>query len=248
MKGGTFVFVHGLPGSPADARFAFPPARQPEAVLAPHEVEPYLARLAQAPDRAPVCVVAHSLGAFGALRAAARHPDAVAQLVLISPAAPLQLGDFLAHMAGAPVFRAARLGGGALRALTGVQALGVRIAPSAFARLMFASATPSERRLLDDPVFLTAFVEGLRASLLADRAAYLRTVSAYVADWTDALDHVRCPVTIVQGEEDSWTPPTMAAALAHRLGSSTELVTVPRAGHYGTLRWWGHERIGEHAS
>ena len=235
MTGPIDIYVHGLPGSPAEARLGFPPGCRPGAILAPWQLGDALHQRAATGE--PVArILAFSLGAHTAIEKAARHPDAVRELVLVSPAAPLQLGDFLPLMAGAPMFRAARTGRVPLAALTLAQSLVLRIAPDRLIEVMFARTAPSERALLDDPSFRQTITEGLRASLIAERSRYLDAVLRYVADWTPTLARVRCPVAIVHGEADAWAPPAMAIALAERLGGRATLTILPGTGHYGALR------------
>ena len=100
------LYAHGTPGSAAELSTS--PFTAP--ILAPHT------RLT-----APTHIVAFSLGAYRAIATAASQPEHVTRLTLISPAAPLELGDFLPHVAGRAVFRATRFPP-LLRALTAVQA------------------------------------------------------------------------------------------------------------------------------
>ena len=223
------VYIHGLPGSPreldlADARDRF------------RAVSPFpdsMAELAGTPY--PLDIHAFSLGAFAALRFAAEHPGRVATLTLVSPAAPLGLGDFLPDMAGGVVFRTARLSPTLFRALSALQALAVRTDPARALDPMFASSTPSERALAHSPATRGVFEHGLRHTFLRNRRAYTDTVLRYVAPWADTLPHIRAPVRIVAGTDDTWTPPAMAEALAEALPSRPAVEWVEGAGHYGAL-------------
>ncbi|MEY4838200.1 MAG: hypothetical protein RLZZ475_2059 [Pseudomonadota bacterium] len=105
------LYFHGLPGSAAELA-AFGPdiaARTAGFHVAARGGD--FARLAEQtaasfPD-GPLRLVGFSLGAAAALRVAPHLGERVERIDLVSPAAPLQLGDFLGQMAGAPVFRAA---------------------------------------------------------------------------------------------------------------------------------------------
>ena len=229
------IYVHGLPGSPEEVRLVFPADREPVATLAPWQVENVLERRA-ADDVPPARIMAFSLGAHAAIKGAARYPGAVRELFLVSPAAPLQLGNFLPAMAGAPVFRAARLGRAPLAALTIAQSLALQLAPDRLIDGMFARAAPAERALLAEPAFRRAIATGLRFSLVTERANYLGAVLRYVADWTTMLSRIQCPVTIVHGDADAWAPPAMAEALAAHLSVDTMMKMLPAEGHYGALR------------
>ena len=229
------IYVHGLPGSPEEAKVAFPAGHEPVATLAPWQVENVLEQRA-ADDALPARMMAFSLGAHAAIQAAARHPHAVRELFLVSPAAPLQLGNFLPAMAGAPVFRTAQLGRAPLAALTIAQSLALRLAPNRLIDNMFVRTAPAERALLKEPAFRRAIATGLRSSLVAGRANYLDAVLHYVADWTPVLSRIQCPVTIVHGDADAWAPPAMTEALATHLSADTMVRMLPGEGHYGALR------------
>ena len=223
------VYIHGFPGSPreldlADARERF------------RAVSPFpggMAELAASPQ--PLDIHAFSLGAFAALRFAADHPGRVASLALVSPAAPLELGDFLPDMAGGAVFRTARFSPTLFRAFSAVQALAVRAAPARALDPMFASSPPSERALAHSPDTRSVLEDGLCHTFLHHRRPDTDTVLHYVKPWAGTLARVRAPVRIVAGTDDSWTPPAMAEALARALPSCPAVEWVEGAGHYGAL-------------
>ena len=223
------VYIHGLPGSPRELDLAG--ARDRFRAVSPFADS--MAELAETPH--PLDIHAFSLGAYAALRFAAEYPDKVASLTLISPAAPLELGDFLPDMAGGVVFRSAKLSPALFRALSAVQALAVRADPARALDPMFGSSTPTERALAHAPDTRTVFEDGLRYTFLHHRCAYIDTVLQYVRPWADTLRHVRAPVRIVAGMDDIWTPPAMVEALAKALPSHPTMEWVKGAGHYGAL-------------
>ena len=234
-----------MPGSPGDAALlarANPAARIVPLTLldhAPDEAEQALkealASLGLPPDTTGLHLAGFSIGAMTALRLAATRPKAVSRLTLISPAAPLQLGNFLDDMAGKPVFSLAMRRPGLLRLLTSAQGVMARLAPDLMIRALFAKAGPSEQALLAEDGFRAAMNTALRDSFGPHRQIYLAYVQNYVADWRDTLRHVACPVDIWQGTADTWTPPQMAEALRHALGDRATLHRVNGAGHYSTL-------------
>ena len=233
-KDAATAFLHGLPGSRADLDAVLPPgslgSRPRPTVLPPQRPALTDTWLDAHPGAR---LIGHSLGAWAALRAAARNPGLVGSLVLVSPAAPLPLGNFLPNMAGAPVMRAARLGRNALGALTAVQALMLRLAPNKLVGLMHRGDDPGERALLGDARVVATRIEGLQAQLLRGRAAYLDAVTAYARDDGAWLGGLRCPVRILHGTADRWAPPAMADALAARLRVPVEWYE--GLGHYGVL-------------
>lgn len=243
------LYFHGLPGSAAELT-AFGPdiweaARQMVVVargnaLAAGPGDAYFERLAAQirrdyPDQ-PLVLVGFSLGAAAALRVAPHLGERVERIDLVSPAAPLQLGDFLAGMAGAPVFRAALAGSLAFAGLTILQAQVARFAPGKMAAALMAKAQGQDRALAADPRFIAALAQSLRNSLLEQRAAYSAEIRAYVADWRSDLARVRQPVAIWQGGEDDWTPPAMAEAIAAALPDSPQVTMIAGLSHFSTLR------------
>lgn len=243
------LYFHGLPGSAAELA-SFGPEIAAQAghfhviargdALATGPTEGYFARLAaqiaaQFPDE-PLRLVGFSLGAAAALRVAPFLGARIEQIDLVSPAAPLQLGDFLGGMAGAPVFRAALAGRAPFAALTFVQAQVTRLASGRMAAALMAKPRGADRDLAADPAFVSGLAQSLRRSLIDQRAAYAAEIRAYVADWSDELATVQQPVTIWQGSEDDWTPPAMAQALAAHLPAEPSLRVLPGLSHFSTLR------------
>lgn len=222
------VYVHGLPGSGAELAIAPLPERERPVV-----VPPWAGSL---PSDGPVHRIGFSLGAFGAVRLLAARPERVARLDLVSPAAPLELGDFLPAMAGRAVFEMARSRPRVLAAAVAAQGVAARAVPLLLARALFASADPVERDLLREPGFRALLVRGLRHSLIEHRGEYLSTLADYVAPWASRLDSVRCPVRIRHGTADRWAPVGMAHALDRALGARSRLRVLDGLGHYGALR------------
>jgi len=228
-------FCHGVPGGPADAALL-----AVEGVIAPNLLA--AAPLAQFDaatadtSNGSVHLIGFSIGAMVALRLAASRPAKVGKVTLISPAAPLSLGDFLPDMAGKPVFAMAKRAPSLLRAVTGLQGLGVKIAPDFVLDRLFAKADPYERRLVAEPEVRRVLRAGLRNSMVDHPTAYVQAICAYVGDWTGPLQLVACPVEIWHGGADTWAPMGMAEALAQTLPNGAQLHRVAQAGHYGTLK------------
>lgn len=220
----TPLYLHGLPGSGAELGLG------PVALPVLDRQAPSFAQLALALPMGPLHLIGFSLGAACALRLAALAPEKVAQVTLVSAAAPLELGDFLPDMAGAAVFRAAR-SHGQLSALTAVQSTLARMSPGLVARLLARGAPKVEKGLIKSAPIRSALAEGL----CAHQDVYLREVAAYVRPWAQHLPQVRCPVHLVHGDQDTWAPPAMALALKRGLPQA-ELQMLEGLGHYATLR------------
>lgn len=222
----TPVYLHGLPGGAEELALA-----GVTMAVAPRAggLEATAAQI-RSMVPGPLHLVGFSLGGAMALRLAPLLNPA--RIDLIAPGAPLHLGDFLPRMAGAPVFRAARYPV-LLRTLTAAQALGFRTLPDRALDMLFAGAAEGDRALLADPARRALLLAAIRGSLAARRAAYLAEVTDYVRRWKVRLPE-RVPLTIWQGEADTWVPPEMARALCASLPHA-RLNLLPGLGHYGAL-------------
>lgn len=234
------VYFHGLPGSAAELAGFGPEIAGRAAGFHVAARGGDFTRLAEAlaarfPE-GPLRLVGFSLGAAAALRVAPVLGERVAEIDLVSPAAPLQLGDFLGGMAGAPVFRAALAGRWPFAALTLVQAQVARAAPQRMAAALMAKAKGEDRALAADPCFIDSLAQSLRYSLIDSRDAYTAEVGAYVTDWRADLAQVHQPVRIWQGSADDWTPPAMAEALAAALPGHPQVTMLPGLSHFSALR------------
>ncbi len=239
----TTLYFHGLPGSAAELAGFGPEiaARVGRFHVAGRgkaggEFASLAKQVAALFPTGELRLVGFSLGAPAALQVAPHLGGRVRQIDLVSPAGPLQLGNFLGGMAGALVFRAALAGRLPFAALTAVQAQVARFAPGKLAAALMAKAQGADRELACDPQFLGALATSLRHSLIANRPAYTAEIRAYVADWSAALARVEAPVSIWQGSEDDWTPPAMAEALAAALPARPQVTMIEGLSHFSTLR------------
>lgn len=182
-----------------------------------------------------VSLVGFSLGAMIAIKLARQNPEKIEKLYLISPAAPLQAGNFLPNMAGRMVFRVARGFPQLLPPLIAVQRLLLRASPDGLLMQLFSSACQSEVELLQDEKFKAVLMAGLNNSLDANRHGYAEVLKAYVADWQTDLEDIAMPIEIWHGGSDSWAPPEMATALEDTFGDSAKLRLLDGMGHYATL-------------
>lgn len=249
MSASSFIYCHGLPGSAAELKLFGGQDRKGASVVclerlqASYDNPDWQDRLLAAFDaaraeigRPTVRLVAFSLGTMSALHIAAKRPDAIEAVDLISAAAPLELGDFLPRMAGKAVFLAAATSPGALRRLGHAQSLINAIAPSLLLKVMFAGAAPSEQGLLADADFRAAVRDGLTTSLGRGRTAYEDELRTYVRPWSEILSNVSCPVTLWHGDADGWAPLDMAYALAKALPAGAAVTELAGAGHYDALK------------
>ncbi|MEM1302387.1 MAG: alpha/beta hydrolase [Pseudomonadota bacterium] len=232
-----------MPGSPEDARLLGDVSAQTGFIaldllqLGPDftaaDVAQAIASEGQ-PD-ADLHVVGFSIGAMAAIRIAGLMPDRVTKLTLISPAAPLQMGNFLPEMAGKAVFDMAQRRPWLLLLVAWAQGLVARLSPKTLNKLLFAKCGPAERALLDDPAFQEVLSAAFENSLIRSPRGYSAYLHAYVSDWTAALEAVACPVELWHGSQDTWSPAAMSEALASAFGPSSQVMIVPEAEHYSTL-------------
>ncbi|MEN9682399.1 MAG: hypothetical protein RLZZ427_150 [Pseudomonadota bacterium] len=232
------VYCHGLPGGSGEWA-ACAPAGQ--SAFAPDRNAPIMPAALAAQVRAefgstPIRLIGFSLGASVALALARELGDQAACIDLVSPAGPLQLGDFLNAMAGGPLFMLAARHPRLFRGVARLESLLARAAPAFLFDRLFASAAGADRALRTDPAFRAAMAQTLRSGLGHDPRGFIHEVTDYVADWRAMLSQFDRPVTIWQGDADNWTPPAMSAALAAALPGPVTLHHLPGCSHYSALR------------
>lgn len=247
MAADQYVYFHGQPGSP-DELTLVSAGRLPAGLFAPDRgvdrpdlpLGPYLDHLAASVvvrfPTGPIQLVGFSLGAFVALEVALRLADREVRLDLVSPAAPLGLGEFLPDMAGGAVFGLAARSPGLFGLLTGLQGGLARVAPGLLFGQIFAGAAGADADLARDPAFQATITRILRNALAHGAKGYRREVLGYVAWPPERLSGLTQPVALWQGEADTWTPPAMAQALAGALPGAPTLRTFPGLSHYSTLQ------------
>lgn len=239
------AYFHGVPGGADEWRFFAPPNLP---VFAPDR-NSRISPVALAEQVSGNCcqesltLIGFSLGAPIALAVARELGGRVAHIHLISPAAPLQLGNFLDEMAGGALFRMSRSSRTLLRVFARLESMVARSAPHFLVGRLFASAVGEDAALRCDPAFRSAMARVLREGLGRDPSGLVAEINAYVADWRQELAQVHSPVTIWQGELDNWTPPAMAQALAAALPGPVTLHLLPQCSHYSALRALNHPEI-----
>ena len=228
----SMIYFHGLPGSADELNLLESPIGIVPEVLNPLDFEAFDRHYTSV---APVKLIGFSLGAFSALKLAAARPKAISELVLISPAGPLELGPFLDEMAGAPIFKMAKSSSTAFPLLTAAQAMAARTFPRLMLNQMFANSCEAEKTLLNSPSTVQSLVNGLKHALWNQAPQYRRTITEYVRPWAAELSKIQCPCRVYHGERDDWVPLGMAQALFDRLPPESSFSVEDGLGHYSTL-------------
>ncbi len=184
----------------------------------------------------PLRFIGFSLGAAAALRTAPFLGKQVKRIDLVSAAAPLSLGSYLASMAGASIFKIARANP-LMFGLTGrAQCFMAKLFPGQLYAMLFAAAKGADVALAKDPEFKARMITVLRQGLVDGLPGYRREILLYTQDWSRELDHIEVPVSLVHGSADNWSPVAMAADLANRLPCCESLEILEGYSHYSTLR------------
>lgn len=241
------IYLHGAPGSPAEAELIAAAAAAQgielwaidRARLAPAaQGADYLAALAglvaelSGGKRLPM--IGFSIGAALALRVAARLKKEAGPLLLFSAAGPLDIpGAFEGMGAGAGVFRSARANGAGFALTVRGQAAMARFAPRLLRHLLFAGADASDQAFAATPEGRAILARIFASAWRGGGRAYRRDLVAYVEPWSHELSDITSPVSLWHGSADTWAPVAMARGLAERLPHAQ--LHVGGKGHYTTL-------------
>lgn len=232
----TVAYFHGIPGGPGEWA-ANAPAHLADAAALPDRNQPsfdaagFAAGLPQG-----AVLIGFSLGAQAALQVAAAAGDRIGAVHLVSPAAPLQLGEFLPQMQGGKLFWFAANHPNWFGILSRAQSWIAWKTPGFLLNRLMSGAAGDDRALVRDPAWRAAMAETLRTGLGFSATGYIGQIRRYVQDWRDVLSQVHAPITIWQGDADNWTPPAMAQALAAALPGPVTTVMLPGASHYTALQ------------
>lgn len=178
-------------------------------------------------------LIGFSIGAHVAIELNQILAGQVDELHLISAAAPLGAGDFLPHMAGKPIFDLAKNRSSIFSILVYFQSLIAKISPLMLFKMLFASASGSDKALIEQTEFKNFILPILKQSYTYSGRGFVRDVRLYVNWQMDLIDN-NAATYIWHGESDNWSPVAMADYLENEF-SQAKLINFPELSHYSTL-------------
>jgi pimeloyl-ACP methyl ester carboxylesterase len=174
-------------------------------------------------------VVGWSMGVQVALELAARAPDSVRELVLISGAHGRPMTHLRVPFAG-------RLLPGLIERMRPYHRLGSRVVEVA-SRSRAVAEIVRRAHLVSPRLGTDEILELAREFTSLDLDVYLRTLAALeLHDATPALRSLRVPTLVMTGARDPLFSPRLARKLTAQIARS-ELYIVPRATHYAPLEF-----------
>lgn len=242
------VYFHGAPGAPEECSIFAPHGKDHGLTFICFDrfcIDPSISgesyyrllakEISDQADGKPVNIVGFSIGAFIALQTCRYLPNGVKNLHLVSAAAPLEAGDFLDAMAGKKVFQLAKASPVLFILLCYWQRLLARFFPDALFRLLFSSAVGSDKALAADRGFQTSIKQILKSCLIDRVRGYTRDIAAYVRPWHTTLPEISVHLHLWHGENDNWSPRTMAEYLNSAIAGRSHIEILAGLSHYSCL-------------
>ena len=162
----------------------------------------------------PAVIVGHSMGGRVGTIAAARHPEAVAALVILDSLVPIP-----AEPLDPPVGRN-------------------KLYPSREAAIAAFRLIPTQPDPADGDTLTAVAERAVTASEGGWKWRFDRRIfdSVRVPDATnDVIPEITCPVVAIHGEHSDVAHPDLVADFSARLGRTVPLITIPGAHHHVTL-------------
>jgi pimeloyl-ACP methyl ester carboxylesterase len=214
LDGRLVVYFHGAPGGISEAQILRADAKQHGlrvicqdrfAIDRSIVGDSYFQMLANDVESfaqgAKVDIIGFSIGAFVALQVSRQMREKVRSLHLISPAAPLESGDYLKSMAGGKVFWLAKNMPRAFKLLSYWQGLLSALAPKLLYGMLFSSAAAGDKELAECADFEKFLGRVLRESFCGNVPGYLRDVQAYVSPWETSLKNISAETQLWHGDQ-----------------------------------------------
>jgi len=247
-EGRLVVYFHGAPGSASEcAVFDLPAKTHGVRVICfdrftfdyGDDRERYYEQMALdvseiLGDKETVDIIGFSMGAFVALEVSARLGARVKNIHLVSAAAPLNGGDYMAEMAGAFVFKLADRHSFIFYLLTQYQKILAFLAPKTLYKILFASAQGGDSDLSRKEEFQAFIFPILKNCFGSESSGYMRDIESYV-QWEGDLAWCLAKTTNWHGTSDNWSPLAMASQLQSDIPGAVKLEKLEGMSHYSCL-------------
>jgi pimeloyl-ACP methyl ester carboxylesterase len=181
-----------------------------------------------------VDLIGFSIGAHVALEVGSILNKQIGQTHLVSPAVPINSGDFIDHMAGGLVFKLAMKYPLLFKLLTYWQRIMAIIAPQMLVSMLFASATGEDKILSNREDFKRYITPVLKHCFQNRTMGYIRDINYYIT-WPGNLSEHSSNVFIWHGVEDNWSPFSMASYLDNAILGATNVEPMEGLSHYSCL-------------
>ena len=248
QAGKTVIYFHGAPGAPEECsffdqfarthdlniicydRFSIDSKRQNQAYF--H----YLSKLIiERSGGRKIDLIGFSIGCHAAIETVHHLQNQVRELHLISPAAPLDAAYFLNGMAGKMIFSLAMNRSFLFTLLSYWQAFLAKIAPSLLFKMLFATAEGEDKTLAQTADFKASMKPVLTRCFATNIKGYLREIRQYVSPWRTSVLNCNARTHIWHGENDNWSPVSMAEYLKENMPLASSLELMEGLSHYSCL-------------
>jgi len=183
----------------------------------------------------PIDLIGFSIGCHTAIETSNYMNENVRNLYLISAAAPLDAGVFIDDMAGKFLFSAAIKSPIVFNLISYWQNLMAKLAPNMLYRILFASATGKDKTLSETIDFKANFTPILADCFKRNLTGYMRDIKQYVTPWQSAVRDCKTNVYLWHGDQDNWSPISMAHHLANNIPNCSSPKIIKGASHFTCL-------------
>ena len=247
-NGTPVVYFHGAPGGPEECclfdahakiynlnvmsfdRFAI------DSSLTAARYYQFIAdTIRQKTNGRPIDFIGFSIGCHSAIETSAYINENVRNLYLISAAAPLDAGAFIDNMAGKFLFSAAIKSPVVFNLISYWQNLMAKLAPNMLYKILFASATGQDKELSKTIDFKEHVTPILADCFKRNLTGYMRDIKQYVTPWQSAVRDCKANVHLWHGDQDNWSPISMALHLANNMPNCSSPKIIKGASHFTCL-------------
>ena len=184
-------------------------------------------------------VIGYSAGGPYALACAAKIPQMLNRVMLISSAAPLHERTTRQKMPGLLRFNyfMARHLPGLLRLIFRLYWRQAKNNPASFIEMAKKDAPPPDLKALENSELYQMMLTTWKENLRVDSRGYVDDACLIFDDWGFSLAEIEKQVLLYWGQKDQNTPHSNLSYLQNHL-PNTRLISVPDAGHFGFLTHW----------